>query len=277
MKKIIFYIFFAAALVGIYSSCSKSNDYIAPYTTVDPNSITTSYLKFVHASPNFATIFGVPDAFNVIVNGTKINSPFLSFAGTSLAPVLTTAYGYVSVPSGALQIKLSTNGTTTGDSLAFKIYSKTVNPGQFYTFLLTDSALTGNPKKEMFIRDSTPVAYPGYYNLRFINAVGNDSATISTGTTTVDIFSYARNATLWTKIGVDSVTTFQLLGTNNFVADTLYVTRTPASGSPILSGRVVLAKLAISPLSRNYTIYYKGDGTQTTGTKARALAYYVNQ
>lgn len=276
MKKLIFYIFIATSLVGIYS-CSKSTDANAPYTSVDPNSITTSYLKVVHASSNFATIFGVPDAFNVIVNGTKINSPFLSYAGTSIFPLVGSGYGYVSIPSGAVQIKLSTNGTLTGDSIAFKIYSKTVNPGQFYTFLLTDSALTGNAKKEMFIRDSTPVALPGYYNLRFINAVGSDSATISTGTTTVDVWSYSRNALLWQKIGVDSATAFQLLGTNVSVVDTLYVTRTPASGTPPLSGRVVLAKLALAPLSRNYTIYYKGDGTQTSGTKVRTLSYYINQ
>ncbi len=277
MKKLIFYILIATSIVGIYSSCSKSNDVNAPYTSVDPNSISTSYLKVVHASSNFATLFGVPDAFNVIVNGTKINSPFLSYAGTSIFPLVGSGYGYVSIPSGAVQIKLSTNGTLTGDSIAFKIFSKTVNPGQFYTFLLTDSILTGNPKKEMFIRDSTPVALPGYYNLRFINAVGNDSATTFTGTNTVDIFSYSRNTVLWSKIGVDSATNFQLLGTNIGVQDTLYVTRTPASGSPLLPGRVVLAKLAITPISRNYTIYYKGDGTQTSGTKVRTLSYYLNQ
>jgi len=277
MKKVILYIFIAAVSMGVYTSCTKSNDYIAGYTTTDPNSLSTAYFKFVHASPSFAKLFNVPDAFNVIVNGTKINSPILSFGGTSMAPVLGTGYGYATVPAGVLQIKLSTNGVLTGDSLAFKMYTKTVSPGQFYTFLLTDSALTGNPKKEIFIRDSTPMILQGYYNLRFINAVGNDSATTTTGTSTVDIFSYSRNTTLWSKIGVDSVTTFQLLGTNISVPDTLYVTRTPASGSPLLPGRVVLAKLAITPLFRNYTIYYKGDGTLTTGTTARSLAYYVNQ
>ena len=282
MKKFILYIFIAAVTTGVYTSCSKSNDYIAGYTSVDASNIGTSYIKFVHAAPYLRNVFGVADTFNVIVNGTKINSPFLSFAGTSLAPVLGTAYGYAVVPSGALTIKLSSNGVLTGDSTAFKIYSKTAVPGQFYTFLLTDSALTGNPKKELFLKDSMPVILAGYYNLRFINAVGSDSAvaSISTGTTTVDIWSYARNTTLWSKIGVDSATTFQFLGTNNFVADTLYVTRTPstAQGTPPLSGRVVLAKLAITPLgSRTYTLYYKGDGTLATGTKARSLAYYVNQ
>ncbi len=279
MKKFILYIFIAAISTGVYTSCSKSNDYIAGYTSVDPNSLSTSYIKFVHASPYFRNVFGVADTFNVIVNGTKINSPFLSFGGTSIAPQIGTAYGYAAVPAGVLTIKLSTNGVLTGDSTAFKIYTKTAVPGQFYTILLTDSALTGNPKKEMFLRDSTPNVLPGYYNLRFINAVGNDSAVTSTGTTTVDIFSYSRNTTLWNKIGADSATTFSLLGTNSFVADTLYVTRTPsaAQGTPPLSGRVVLAKLALSPLSRTYTIYYKGDGMLSTGTKARALAYYVNQ
>jgi hypothetical protein len=279
MKKFILYILIGATSLGLVTSCSKSTDYIAEYSTVNPNSVSTAYLKFVHASPNFATLFGTPDLFNVIVNGVKLNSPALSFGGTSIYPVIGTGYGYASVPAGPLQIKFSTNGVLIGDSIAFKIYNKTVAAGQFYTFLLTDSALTGDPKKEMFIRDSTPANIQGYYNLRFINAVGADSATTSTGTTTVDIFSYARNTTLWNKIGVDSVTTFQVLGTNIGVADTLYVTRTPsvAQGTPPLSGRVVLAKLAITPLFRNYTIYYKGDGTQTSGTKARALGYYVNQ
>ena len=246
MKKFILYIFIAAVTTGVYTSCSKS-------------------------------IYGVADTFNVIVNGTKINSPFLSFGGTSLAPVLGTNYGYAAVSAGALTIKLSTNGVLTGDSTALKIYTGTTAPGAFYTFLLTDNGSVGGL---IGIKDSMPIILPGYYNLRFINTVAIDSAVTSTGTSTVDIFSYSRNTTLFNKIPASSFTSFSFLGTNNFVADTLYVTRTPstAQGTPPLSGRVVLAKLALTPIGgRTYTIYYKGDGTLATGTKARSLAYYVNQ
>lgn len=286
MKKIILYILMVAASFGIYSSCNKNPEYIANFSNSDGSNNTTAYLKIVHASPNFATVFGMPDAFNVIVNGTKINSPFLSYAGTSIFPPLATNFGYVSVPAGTVQIKLSTNGVQIGDSLAFMIYSKTLLPNNFYTFMITDFAKSGNPAKEMFINDPSPsIADTTKFNVRFINAVDKDSATTSTGTTTVDVYSSARGTAIFSNVPTDGVTNFQSFPKAVGVVDTLYVTRTPATGSPALSGRVVLAKLIVTPIfgssttvvTRNFTLYYKGDGTLSTGTKARTLAYYINQ
>ena len=129
------------------------------------------------------------------------------------------------------------------------------------------------------MQDVYTPAIQGYINLRFVNAVLTDSAVTTTGTTTVDLFSYARNTTVFTKIRPDSVTAFSLLGNNISVADTFYVTRTLATGAPAttpLSGRVVLAKLAIAPLNqRTYTLYYRGDATVST-SKTKTLISYVH-
>jgi hypothetical protein len=266
-KNSIYIVMLMAMTVGVLLSCQKSTSYIAAYQTDNGN---TSYIKIVHASPYFRNAYGAADSFNVFVNDKKINSPFLSYGGTSLFPTSTASFGYVAVPAGLQQIRLSVAGVINPDSIKITNFTTVFQASKYYSVFLTD--LGGF----LFV-DSAFAAIPGYYNIRFINAVTTDSAVTSTGTSTYDVFSYARNTTLWSKIPVGGFTIFQSLGTNIGVADTLYLTRTPASGTPSLAGRVVLAKLAVTPLSRNYTLYFKGDATLSTGAKARSLALYVNQ
>lgn len=275
-KNILSILLLTASIIGI-ESCNKQYSTIATYQVGDS---VTSFLKVVHIAPNFRKVTNLQDTFNVYVNSARITSPALSFtpgtAFVSIFPAIT-LNNYSAIPAGTQTIRLSIPGTVNPDSITAVTMTKSFVQGLYYTLFITDSINSATDANRIFVQDNFTAASTGYYNLRFCNAVFNDSATISTGTKTVDIFSYARNATIFNKVRADSTTTFQVFGTNVSVADTLYVTRTPASGTPPLSSRVILAKLALVPGYRTYTLYYKGDGTATTGTKARTLGYYVNQ
>jgi len=275
MKKNIFNLITVGVLFTLlFAACKPDNSYIASYQTT--NSGTSTYLKVIDASPYFRNSFGgAPDSFNIYLNNQKFNFQYLTFG--VLYPAASTNYGYAAIPSGLQQMRFSVNGKVNVDSLTFATFTTTLLQGTYYTLLITDSMTSVNPASQMLLVDTLNPVLQGYYNVRFANAVLQDSAITTTGNKTVDIFSYSRNAAIWRNIAPGAVTSFQALNTNIGVADTLYVTRAAAASTTPLTSRVVLAKLAITPLNRNYTIYYNGDGTLTTGTKARKLSIYVNQ
>ena len=67
-------ILFTCAM-GILWSCSKKIDHIVEFTGTDGY----AYIKFGQYSPNFRTIVGGRDSFNVYINGLKVNGSFLTF------------------------------------------------------------------------------------------------------------------------------------------------------------------------------------------------------
>jgi hypothetical protein len=149
------------------------------------------------------------------------------------------------------------------DSVTIWSLPKYLAPGKYYTFMITDSLNSTRDSNRIFVQDVYTPAVVSYINLRFIHAVVND-----TPGKTVDLWSYARNAAIISKVKPDSVSSFLLAGVNPSVADTLYVRRTGTT--------LNLAKLLFAPTpQRTYTLYYYGDGNITTaGKKPRTLASY---
>ncbi len=264
-----------AAMVGLYS-CKRD------FTLKSPADSPTgsAYLRVIDASPGFRSIYNLPDSFNVYVGSNKITGftpggTYLMTFGATF-PTVSSLFGYVAVPAGTQPIKLTFGGVLTGDSIPITTFSKTLAADQYYSLVVTDSIKSTRDSSQIFVQDSyTGITVPapaGYYAVRFMHAVMNDTAG-----KTVDVFSYARNALISTNVKPGGTTAFQTLGVNISVADTFYVTRSAASTVP-LSGRVVLAKLAFTPTNqRIYTLLYRGDGNLTTGTKARTLTNYINQ
>ncbi|NCI46075.1 DUF4397 domain-containing protein [Sediminibacterium soli] len=270
MKKITFYISLFAAGVMAITACKKEAKVLATYDDSENN----AFLRIVHASPNFRQVFNLPDSFNVYVNGGKVNSPYLTYgtAAGTIFPASTTSFGYMAVKPGLVQLKLSVNGFASNnpDSTLLLNLSKVMIAGGTYTLMITDSIQSTRDSSQIFLPDAYAKPVGTNVGLRFVHAVWNDTAT-----KTVDIFSYARNATIFSNIKPGGATSFSNFGYNATV-DTLYVTRPAAAGTPI-SGRIVLAKMAFSPtVQRVYTLYYRGDGNLTTGTKARTLLTYVH-
>jgi hypothetical protein len=266
MKKYILATFLLAsvAVMVMLYSCKKALTKVADYKIADSS---MAYIKIVDAADSFRARTGRPDTFALFINNIRVTSPnsatstALSFGG--VWPVTTTASnGYLAVYPGVDSIKLAVPGQVIPDSLYVTAFLKNLLPGKYYTFLVTDSVKSARDSNRIFVQDVFTTPVPGYINLRFANAVINDTAG-----KTVDLWSYSRNAAVVSKIKPDSITSFQVLGINTAVSDTFYVRRTGTT--------LNLAKLAIPFNSqRTYTLFYYGDGNLTAGKKARALGSF---
>ena len=265
----------ATILIGI-SSCKRDFPITASVQKMDG----MAYLSIVHASPNFRKIFNAKDSFNVFINGQKITGftpattpAFMTYGATF--PNTSTGFGYIAVPAGQQQIKLSVSGLINADSIPIITLTKTLLANHQYSFIITDSINSLRDSSQMFMEDI--YVFPptvGYYNVRFVNAVVNDTAK-------VDLYSYARNGVIYNNIRPDSASAFSQIGVNLQVTDTLYVTRSLATGvssTTPLAQRTILAKMAFQAGNqKSYTVYYRGDFTIPTvpaNVKARAITFY---
>ena len=277
-KIVVTAIIFAATLIGI-SSCKRDFPITASVKTTEG----TAYLAIVHASPNFRKLFNAKDSFNVFINGQKITgftpnttSPFMTFGATF--PSTSSGFGYIAIPAGQQQIKLSVSGVINADSIPIVTFNKTLLANRRYSFIITDSIKSLRDSSQMFMEDK--YSFPptvGYYNVRFVNAVVNDTAK-------VDLYSYAKNGVIYSNIRPDSATAFSQIGVNQQVSDTLYVTRSLASGvssTTPLSQRIILAKMSFGAGNqKSYTVYYRGDfsiPTVPANAKARSITFYRHE
>jgi hypothetical protein len=244
MKRIIF--------IVLLFACQKE------YTihATEEGTANMAFLKVIAASPNFV------DTFNISIDGEKVNGAGLKYG--SMFPIT----GYMAIKPGLRKIGL-------GDAYSV---DKQLEAGKRYTFMITDAVRTAaRDSARILVEDAFVNPSAGSIRMRFIHAVMNDTADKK-----VDLFSYAKNGKVVSAISPDSVGAYITLGINLQTADTFYVTRGATAGTP-LSGRIVLAKLAFNSSSisgagdrRCFTLYYRGDGNVTSGTKARTLAGYVH-
>lgn len=270
MKKYILIPGFILATVIIgFVSCKRD------FSLKDPVASTsgTSFLRIIDASPSFRKIYGLPDTFNVYINGVKITG----FTPTATALMTynsqfpaASGYGYVSVPAGLQTIALFVAGKVKPDSIPIQTFIKTFVANSFYTFMITDSIISLKDSSQIFVKDSTVQPPPGYYNLRFIHAVWNDTVG-----KTIDIWSTRTNRYIYTNVKPGGITTFSPFTYNPIYNDTFYVRRSDATHF----GLDTLNSIGFSN-QRSYTLFYKGDGTtryiSTTNIKGRHLATSVN-
>ncbi len=252
-------ILFLAAVVaaGILAGCDKELQEDAPAQLLTNEG--NAQIKVVHASPNFTTVTGQPEAFNFIVSGAKVNSAAIAFSG--LFPAQNT--GYMGITSGLHWFKISRGGVNTTDSITIHTFQKLIEPGQKYSYIVTDSLKSTNEARTMLLTDNFNQPVPGNYAVRFVHAVTSDTVGKN-----VDVYSFRRKANIFTNVKIGTATGFIEYGPAG--TDTLSVRRsgttnelTRFNGIPFASTRV-------------YTVIYKGLTTATTGTKARSLMYYMN-
>ncbi len=260
MKKITLYIScLALGVVTLFTACEKDTAKIAGFTTTEGN----AFLRVAHAAPSFRSIFNAPDSFNVYVNGSKVNAPFITYA--SVFP--TTSNTYFAVAPGLQQIKISVHGFNSiqPDSTLITNFTKVFQAGQYYTLLITDSIKSVKDSAQMFLPDAYSKPSPGNYGLRFVHAVLNDTAGKN-----IDVFSTRRNANIYNNIKPGTITSFSSLAYNTQLNDTLYVRR---AGTLFNLSSAVFG----AGNQRVYTIVYRGNGDLTTTTKARLMASFVHQ
>jgi hypothetical protein len=247
---------------GIMVSCEKELQEDAPAELMTNG----AFVKVVHVSPNFTPISGGhPDAFNFIVSGAKVNSAALSYS--SLFPGQTT--GYIGLTNGMHWFKVVRPGVNTGDSITIHTFQKVLQPGQRYSYIVTDSFRSNTEARAMFLEDNFNTPVPGNYAVRFVHAVHSDTVG-----KVVDVYSYKRKANIFTGIKIGQATGFIELGPSG--NDTLSIRRPGVTTWG--SGVGELARFTGIPFSsgRVYTVIYRGLTTLTTGTKARGIQYYLN-
>lgn len=259
MKKIIAYTFIAFAGMLVFSACKKQADLTAPYSGTEGN----AFVRFIHASPSFRQVFNAPDSINIYINNEKVNGPLITYAGQF--PASGTIYGYMAVPTGLQNIKLTVAGIVNPDSIQLALFTKIFTAGQYYSIIVTDNIKSANDSAKIILQDTYVKPSNGNYSMRFVHAVLNDT----TGKN-IDVFSARRNANILNNIKPGQIVEFQNLPYNSQVSDTFFVRRAGTTFN--------LATTIASPGNqRAYTFLYRGNGDLTTGTKARLLALYLHQ
>lgn len=261
MKKNISYILLMVVVLGLIGSCTKKLDLVAPTTSPDGY----AFIKFSQFSPNFRQVTNNGrDSINVYVNGFKMNGVFMTYG--SIFPTATNLYA--SVPAGAPQtIRLTVNGVTTPDSVTLATYTKTLVAGSYYSFIFTDSLLTTNESKQIFVQDNFVISDTTHFTMRIVHGILNDTLGKN-----IDVYSTRQAANMFTNVSPGTVSAF-VIQPYNFIADTLIVRRA--------GGTFELARLSTAsiPLNRQraYTLMYKGIPNTTTGAKGRSLVTFANQ
>jgi hypothetical protein len=220
-----------------------------------------AYVRVVHASPSFRTVFSNRDTFNVYAGATRINSPFLTYS--SFFPGAT-VNNYVALPAGNQLFRLSVPGVLNADSVNLYSFTKTLQGAQRYSLIITDSIKSNNDRVQMWLKDNFTTPVPGQFGIRFIHAVLNDTAAGKT----VDVYSTKLKANMFTNVPVGTATGFQYFNTPT-TGDTIIIRRnntlyeiTRLNNMSQSSGRV-------------YSLLYRGSAL-TTGTKGRLLTSYLN-
>jgi hypothetical protein len=259
MKKNIILLGMIGCVVSLIYSCNKGLVTNAP--TVSPAG--SAFIKVIDFAPSFRLVTNNRDSFNVFVNNIKINGSFLTYNSSYPSSVNDT---YAAVPPGPQTIRLSVNGVNTPDSITLATLTKTVNAGEYYTFIITDSLLNSVDAKQIWTKDLPALTDTGHFNLRFIHAVVNDT----TGKN-VDIYSTRYLTNIYSNVAPTTVTPFAPQA-YTLLTDTLIVRR---AGTLFELGRLNSASFA---RQRAYTLVYKGNGNLTSAsTKGRVLTTYINQ
>ena len=267
MKKlnIIFALSSLAVLAG-FVSCKRDMALKDPGV---PVSSTSAFISLIDVAPNLTAVLGFKaDTFNVLFNNVKVNgytsgtSPVMTFS--SIYPLSGTAAGYATIPAGDQTIKFA-RGVGTLDSVVLYTFNESLQANSYYTLLITDSIKSGNDAARMFLKDNFTPVDSGFFNLRFVNAVLNDTAG-------VDVWSNRNGKNIFTNVKPGAVVDFAKFN-SSWITDTLLCRR-----SGTLVGLDTLLTQSFYSL-RTYTLVYKGNALSAvkTDTKRRHLITYVNR
>ncbi len=249
-----------AVSLGILA-CEKEKEIQAPWDTVGPDT-DFAQIRIMHSATNFRTITGQADSLHFFVNGAKINNTRISFGGVWPAQTPNT---YTSVPAGNVELKVSVGGIVNIDSIPITTLKLNLAPGERYSFMLTDSLLNASKdSSRIFVRDSFPTPVNGRVGVRFVNLLTD------TAGKRVDIWSARRNANLFANVPYGSISSFTNQPFIN-LADTLIIRRTGTTQEFARINTITLANQKV------YTIFVRGDVTQSSGAKARTLTWVTNR
>ena len=233
---------FPLLAIVFLAGCEKT---IEDTTPIDDDMTTKArvqlYVAHVGAvARNFLYVDGLP------VNGSSLafGSVFPAAPATSFA-----------VPAGFRAFLLrDTSSTTTQPALSF---AENFSAGNFYTIFTYD---TLNAVKQKTVLTNIVVPDDTTARLRFANFIYSPNAVPN-----VDVFSFRRNANVWTNVPVKEVTEF--IPYQSGVVDTLYVRETGTT--------IQLAKAAVGSFTakRSYTAVFRGS---YRAPASRSIVTFIN-
>ena len=276
MKKIIIIPLVTVLTVAMLASCKK-------YTRLLQNVPVdrAAYLKVVHVAPGFTKVFNAPDNFNVVigaVNGTRMAAA-MTYNSVFPSNTLNTNT-YAAVPSGSQDIRLVLKGVVNIDSNTVVTIPKNLNPGWYYTLIITDSITTTADFSKIWITDNFVPPASGNYSVRFIHAAMNDTAGKK-----VDLYSTKQAATIFSNVAPGDVSGFITfpITTTGSTGDTVIIRRAGTSFELDRYPRNATGQPSAISYTNNqrvYTILYKGDATFLSTTllpKGRSIYVWNNR
>jgi hypothetical protein len=187
----------------------------------------------------------------ITVDANRINAPGFTYG--SVFPALpSTSFA---VPAGLRAFNIiDTLATTTMPPLTF---AENFSAGNFYTIFLYD---TLNAIKQKTVLTNIVVPDDTTARVRFANFIYSSNAVPN-----VDVFSFRRNANVWTNIPVKEVTEF--IPYQSGVVDTFYVRETGTMTQ--------LAKAAVGSFTakRSYTAIFRGSYRVAA---SRTISTFIN-
>jgi hypothetical protein len=216
----------------------------------------------------------MPDNFNIIVGGVNGQRLAAAFTYNSAFPANTLNIDtYAAVPSGSQDIRLVLKGVVNIDSITVTTIPRNLDPGNFYTLIITDSITTTADYSKIWTRDVFPTPAAGTFLVRFIHAVMNDTAGKK-----VDVYSTKQAATIFSGVSPGTVTDF--ISLPYATGDTVIVRRAGTTFELDRFPRNATLQpvpVAYTNNQRAYTILYKGNAVSTAGTKGRSIIVFNNK
>ncbi len=183
----------------------------------------------------------------VYVDGNQVTGTTLGSG--SIYPVSGTGVGFN--VNGGLRSFLVRDTLPTTTQVAYN-FAENLNAASHYTVFLFDTITS---PKQKTVKDNIVIPDDTTCRLRFANFV---YSTNNAAIPNVDVFSYNRNANIFTNVAITDVTDF-IPYPSRLTTDTLYIRETGTQN--------LILKQSISVLTpkRNYTFLYRGSakGTRT--------------
>jgi len=256
----------ALTVITGFLSCKKNTSLKDPAV---PISTSSAYISFIDVAVNLNTILGFKaDTFNILLNGVKSTgftsgtTPVMTMGG--IYPIAGTTSGYAVVPSGDQTIKFA-RGVNDLDSAELYSFNESLQANSYYTLLITDSIKSGNDQLRMFLKDNFTPTDSTAYNMRFINTVLNDTAS-------VDVYSARQAKIIFSDVKPGAVVDFAKFPAS-FVSDTLYCRRAGTSVNLDVLNTALLYGY------RTFTLVYEGDAKNAAAKdpKRHHLVQYINR
>lgn len=228
------------AIIMVISSCTKEFNYIiVEQKDLAGKASVKFYNSIVNSSRNYVYADNIP-----------VTGSITSFTTAALFPAVSPSYFMLDAGSRTILVK-DTLVTTLQVPLEVK---STFEAGKYYTLIAYDSLTS---PKMLSITDNIQLPTDTTSRLRFVNVVYS-----TTPVSNVDIYSFKRQANVFTNISIGQATDFVPYA--SALSDTLQIRTTGTTTSLAQLNSVVLTQ------KRSYTIVFRGSYKTTAGTLARA-------